>query len=126
VLIRRSLVALLDHLGVLHDEFDSVADLATHLRTLERRPDVLLSDYRLPDKQTALDVMAVMARTWPGVPTVVATGDAEAASRLAARHDIAAVLHKPVSTAELLNRLAQACEAGIGHAEPEAHGQTGS
>lgn len=126
VLIRRSLVALLDHLGVLHDEFDCVADLSAHLLTLERRPDVLLSDYRLPDKQTALDVMAVMARTWPGVPTVVVTGDAEAAARLAERHDIAAVLHKPVSTAELLNCLAEACEAGIGEAAPEVDAQTGS
>lgn len=113
VLIRRSIVALLDHLGVLHDEFDSVADLANNLLTLERRPDVLLSDYRLPDKKTALDVMALMAQIWPKVPTVVVTGDAEAASNLAERDDIAGVMHKPVSTAELLNHLARAGEVGI-------------
>jgi CheY-like chemotaxis protein len=110
VLIRRSIVALLDHLGVLHDEYDSLADLSKHLLELERRPDVLLSDYRLPDKKTALDVMALMAQIWPRVPTVVVTGDAEAASTLSDRDDIAGVMHKPVSTAEMLNHLARACE----------------
>ena len=115
LLIRRSIVALLDHLGVLHDEFDSVADLSSKLLTLERRPDVLLSDYRLPDKKTALDVMALMAQIWPKVPTVVVTGDAEAAASLAERDDIVAVMHKPVSTPDLLNRLARACEEGVKH-----------
>ncbi len=123
VLIRRSIVALLDHLGVLHDEFDSVADLANNLLALERRPDVLLSDYRLPDKKTALDVMALMAQIWPKVPTVVVTGDAEAASNLSDRGDIAGVMHKPVSTAELLNHLARACEVGIGDDAERADGE---
>lgn len=108
-LIRRSIVGLLDHHGVLHDEFDSVADLADNLRILERRPDVLLSDYRLPDNKTALDVIALMTEIWPGVPTVVVTGDAEAAATLAGRNDVSGVMHKPVSTVELLNRLANAC-----------------
>ena len=124
-LIRRSIVALLDHLGVLHDEFDSVADLASNLLTLERRPDVLLSDYRLPDKKTALDVMALMAQIWPKVPTVVVTGDAEAASNLAERDDIDGVMHKPVSTGELLNHLARACEVGISDDCEEADSEPG-
>lgn len=110
LLIRRSIVALLDHHGMLHDEFDSVADLAGKLTMLERRPDVLLSDYRLPDNKTALDAVALMARMWPRVPTVVVTGDAEAAVKLSERSDVSGVMHKPVSTAELLNHLARACE----------------
>jgi CheY-like chemotaxis protein len=109
-LIRRSIVALLDHFEVVHDDFGSVAELAAKSSLLERRPDVLLSDYRLPDKQTALDVMALMEQIWPNVPTVVVTGDAEAASTLAMNPVIAGVMHKPVSTAEILNHLARACD----------------
>lgn len=109
-LIRRSIVALLDHFEVLHDDFGSVAELAANLSMLERRPDVLLSDYRLPDKKTALDAMTLMEEIWPSVPIVVVTGDAEAATTLACRQDIAGVMHKPVSTAEILNHLARACE----------------
>ncbi len=109
-LIRRSIVALLDHFDVIHDDFGSEAEFAASLPMLERRPDVLLSDYRLPEKKTALDVMALMDQIWPNVPTVVVTGDAEAATALAFRHDIAGVMHKPVSTAEILDHLARACD----------------
>lgn len=118
VLIRRSIVALLDNFGVLHDDFGSVAELAAKLSMIERRPDVLLSDYRLPDKMTALDVMALMDQLWPKVPTVVVTGDAEVATTLADSHDIAGVMHKPVSTAELLNHLARACNLAHRNEEP--------
>lgn len=118
-LVRRSIVALLDHHEMLHDEFDSVENLTRKLGLLERRPDVLLSDYRLPDNRTALDVVAVMARIWPHVPTVVVTGDAEAAVTLAGRGDIAGVMHKPVSTAELLHHLARACELPEFDAPPD-------
>lgn len=110
LLVRRSIVALLDHHEVLHDEFESLDGLRRKLGVLERRPDVLLSDYRLPDNRTALDVIAMMEQIWPNVPTVVVTGDAEAAATLAERGDIAGVLNKPVSTSELLNHLARACE----------------
>ena len=110
LLIRRSIVALFDHHNILHDEFCSAADLASRMATLERLPDVLLSDYRLPDNKTALDVMALMSEVWPHVPTVVVTGDAAAAATLSERSDVVGVLHKPVSPTELLYQLGRACK----------------
>ena len=110
VLIRRSITALFEHYGILYDEFSSVADLRSRLMTLERLPDVLLSDYRLPDNNTALDVMTLLNETWAEVPTVVVTGDAAAVSAFSERTDVAGVMHKPVSTAELLYHLARACK----------------
>ncbi len=109
VLIRRSIMALLDCYGVLHDEYGSLVALKENLADLERSPDVLLCDYRLPNGKTAFDVMALLATVWPGVPELVVTGDAEAASELARHQDMFAVLNKPVTADELLDHLAAAC-----------------
>lgn len=108
LLVRTSTVALLDCYGVLHDEFDSLASLSEKLTALDRKPDALLSDYRLPDEKTALDVVSLVASVWPDVPTVVVTGDAVAVAEFKARGAAFAVLHKPVSPMTLLDALAKA------------------
>lgn len=111
-LIRRSIAALVDCRALVHDEFASLADLLARLATIERQPDVLVTDYKLPDNKTAFDIMACLATAWPGVPTVVVTGDAEAAASLPGQAGIVAVLHKPVSPEELIAALAIACRSG--------------
>lgn len=110
-LVRRAVVALLELQGVRYDAFDSVAELEATLASLEREPDVLLSDFRLAGGMTAYEVMALVRSVWPRVPTLVVTGDAEAAADLATRADVFGVLRKPVDPAELLAVLAKVCQA---------------
>lgn len=61
------------------------------------KPDVLVSDYRLPEGVTAIDGMELMRRKWgEALPVLVVTGDT-GAETLREIHDHRAVLlHKPL------------------------------
>lgn len=82
----------------------AAAEVATILRELDRaaaRPDLLVSDYRLPKNQTALDVAREIRQRWGEVPTLVLTGDTGRDVLQAIRTSGAALLHKPIAPARL-------------------------
>lgn len=82
----------------------AAAEVATILRELDRaaaRPDLLVSDYRLPQNQTALDVAREIRQRWGDVPTLVLTGDTGRDVLQAIRTSGAALLHKPIAPARL-------------------------
>jgi signal transduction histidine kinase/CheY-like chemotaxis protein len=108
VLVRQSIAVLLDHHGVLHEDFAAVQPLVEAVESIERRPDVVLTDYRLPEGKTAQDVIALAGSVWEGVPVIVLTGDAIAAEQFEARAELFGVLRKPVSPDELLDMIAAA------------------
>lgn len=90
--------------------------LAQHLRT----PDLVISDYRLRDGETGLDVIEEIRRTAEiQIPAIVVTGDVSASSD--ARFGSAGVilLHKPLNPQQLL-RAAEALLAAKAAPEPPA------
>ncbi len=82
----------------------SAANGAEVLKKLDMaavRPDLLVCDYRLPDKQTALDVMRQMRECWGDLPVLVITGDTGAETLQAINKSGAILLHKPIAPTRL-------------------------
>jgi signal transduction histidine kinase len=75
-LVRKATVALLEANGILHEAYASYADFAAALPALERTPDLLITDYRLPGGRTARDVVkAAKAAFDAPLPLLVVTGE---------------------------------------------------
>jgi len=77
---------------------------AAVLRQLDKaalRPDLLVCDFRLPDKQTALDVMREMRDYWGDLPVLIVTGDTGAETLQAIQQSGASLLHKPIAPTRL-------------------------
>jgi signal transduction histidine kinase len=76
-LVRKSTALLFDNHGVLHEDVASVSELEERLPTLERMPDLIVTDYRLPDGRTAEEVLkAVWKEYETALPAIVLTGEA--------------------------------------------------
>lgn len=99
-LVRTSTSALLDAYGILHDAFESCARLQAALPGIERVPDFLLTDYRLPDGATAHDVVAAVRAEFGPVAALVVTGEVLDEDKLPGDW---LLLRKPLSTAQLLS-----------------------
>lgn len=99
--VRESIAALLELWGGCFELFASYDDLKGRLTGLERVPDLVLTDYRLPGGFTAVDVSAAVAAEFEeAVPMLVMTGevmDFGGASWLAGGK----VLRKPVKPDQL-------------------------
>ena len=75
-LVRDSNASLFEAYGVLHDDVASMSELRERLPTLERMPDLIMTDYRLADGCTAEDVLKAVWREYERVlPTIVLTGE---------------------------------------------------
>jgi signal transduction histidine kinase/CheY-like chemotaxis protein len=74
--VRESTAALLELWGGCFDLFTSYDDLAARLPGMERVPDVIVTDYRLPGGFTAVDVAAAVAAEFQEpIPMLVMTGE---------------------------------------------------
>jgi signal transduction histidine kinase len=104
-LVRASTEALLVQWGMLFDSASSFEEFEETLRSIERYPDLIITDYRLGDSATARDVaMSSAAKLGRRCPCLVVTGEPCATIvPLACDHD---VLSKPVSPAELRRQIA--------------------
>ncbi|WP_124447455.1 AAA family ATPase [Paucibacter sp. KBW04] len=105
-LVMQSTEALLDAFGALHERALSLDDLRKLLPELEREPDVVLSDYRLPQDCTALDVQALVRELLGTIPLVVLTGELLSEQALAQLGQVP-LLHKPIEPVELLRCISQ-------------------
>lgn len=104
VLVRDTLAAVFSAHGVLYEAWGAIEEMQAGLAGIERMPDVLLSDYRLPDGKTAFDAMRLMHAHWGDVPTIVLTGetlDPETTQRLQG----ASLCYKPIAPLDLLGRI---------------------
>jgi two-component system, sensor histidine kinase len=103
-LVRASMEALFAQWGVLSDSVRSVAELDELLESIERVPDLVISDYRLPDRLTAEDVVGRLRShfTRP-VPCLVITGEAVANAQGTVNERY--VLSKPISVEMLAARM---------------------
>lgn len=98
-LVRRSTTALLDSYGIRHEALASFAELERVLPTMERPPDLIISDYRLPDGRTAEDVMKLASAAFEEqLPLIVMTGEMVAVGR----GWTGKVLRKPVNPETLI------------------------
>jgi signal transduction histidine kinase/CheY-like chemotaxis protein len=104
-LVRKSTTALLDSYGIRHEALASYAELERLLPTMERPPDVIITDYRLPDGRTAEDVMKLASATFEEqLPLIVMTGEMVSVGRGWS----AKVLRKPVSPEMLIAEIGSA------------------
>jgi signal transduction histidine kinase len=109
-LVRTSAMALFDTLSLRYEAYASVAELEAALPTLERTPDLLLTDYRLPDGRTAEDVVRLTTETFESpLPLIVVTGE----MRVPGDGWLGSgrVLRKPVAPEMLVAEIAAACLA---------------
>lgn len=75
VIVRESMQHMLHVVGVRCEPFADYEALAAAAEDIERIPDVLISDYRLPAGRTALDVLRLQRTVWPEVPLIVLSGE---------------------------------------------------
>jgi CheY-like chemotaxis protein/two-component sensor histidine kinase len=107
-LVRKSAEALFDALGLLYESYGSVAELEADLPTLERIPDLLITDYRLPDGRTGEDVVRLTTEAFEApLPLIVVTGEMKLPGD--AWLGAGKILRKPVSPAALAAEIAAAC-----------------
>lgn len=104
-LVRHSTLALLDALNVRHDAYDSYESFVAGAAKLERIPDVVLSDYRLPDNRTAIDVIEHARALFPSIGALVFSGEMGLAEATAGLPDVV-FLCKPLPPEELLQAIA--------------------
>ncbi len=108
-LVRRSATILFDTLGLRYEAYGSFADLDAALPGLERMPDLVISDYRLPEGRTAEDVMqSTRAAFDADVPLIVVTGEMRALDGESWLGS-ARVLRKPVSPETLIAEISALC-----------------
>lgn len=108
-LVRTSAMALFDTLDLRYEAYGSYAALAADIPTLERVPDLLITDYRLPDDKTAEDVVACTREVFETrLPLIVVTGEMQSFEEgpwLAGGR----VLRKPVSPETLVAEISAQC-----------------
>lgn len=108
VLVRQSAVALMQEYGVLFEVAASCAELEAALGDMERMPDLIITDYRLPEGKTALDVIAaVHSHFGEDIPYIVVTGEVLDLERHTAL-DRGRVLRKPIAPETLLREIGRA------------------
>lgn len=103
--VAAAMANIMEDWGILLTSAASLAELEQMLPSMEP-PDVLITDYRLPEGQTGGEVVAAVKRRWE-VPAIIITGDTAEYRLQAARNLGHPLLHKPISGRELLLALAQ-------------------
>jgi signal transduction histidine kinase len=103
-LVSSSMALLLSAHGALYESVPSFEALQELLLTLERTPDLVLSDFRLPNHRTALDVSRVIRELDPNIEILVLTGEVLSPQFLAALAP-AKVLYKPIPAVELIRAI---------------------
>ena len=107
-LVRASTEALFEEYGILYEAVGSMQELRERLALMERLPDVVISDHRLPGGWTAKDVAEIVSgHLGATIPVVIITGEVMThATELAG----AQVLAKPVAPEALLAAIAASCQ----------------
>lgn len=122
MLVRISTEALFREYGILYESLKSFDELSAKLASLERMPDLVLTDFTLSKSHNAIDVVnAVTAEFGRPIPTIVLTGESE--HRVSVQQlGSAVILRKPLSAVELLNEIRRMCpsrEIALSHMSSE-------
>lgn len=102
-LVRQSTAAIFEAYGIHYEAYGSVAELEIGLPSFEMVPDLIITDYRLPDDQTAEQVVDVSCKSLgEKLPVIVMTGEVGLIGQSDWR-----ILHKPVAPHSLLAAISQ-------------------
>jgi two-component system, sensor histidine kinase len=75
-LVRNSTISLFEGCGILYEAVASLDEAKARLQTLDRIPNLIMTDYRLPHGHTAQHVVATVWREYGlRLPTIVLTGE---------------------------------------------------
>lgn len=108
-LVRSSALALFESLGLRYEAFASCAEMEAALPSFEREPDLLITDYRLPDNRTAEDVVrAAEAAFERELPLIVVTGEMQSFDG-GLWLGTGRVLRKPVAPEALVAEISALC-----------------
>lgn len=103
--VRRSTIELFDQHGILYEACASLDELDAVIQGLERVPDLVITDYRLPNERNAEDVIhMILENVDEDIPLIVLTGEIisiEQQSKLRG----ARILQKPISSDLLLKEI---------------------
>ena len=78
VLVRASTVALFQEYGILYEAIGSGSELEERLPLLERIPDLLITDYRLPGGGTAKNIIQLISHHFDAdIPVIILTGEVQ-------------------------------------------------
>ena len=109
-LVRESALRLFETLNMRYEAFASLAELELALPDFERDPDVLITDYRLPDGRTAEDIVVATSGAFEArLPLVVITGEMQSFD--AGWLNGGRVLRKPVSPEALVLAISAVTQA---------------
>lgn len=103
-LVLDSTRALFEAVGIRFEAYVSFEQFRDGIDTLERCPDVVISDFRLPDQHTGIDVIDLARKAFPGIGAVVFSGEIGLADTLYGRTDIT-FMTKPLSPNDLLRAI---------------------
>lgn len=110
-LVRESLVHMLNAFQILTDAYASVDALQTDIGNIERTPDGVICDYRLPDGRTAHDVVQLILKQFDNVPFLTVSAERLDAADFRCL-DIVAVCAKPINAEDLIKALAELMARG--------------
>jgi CheY-like chemotaxis protein/anti-sigma regulatory factor (Ser/Thr protein kinase) len=99
--IREFTVEIMQEWGCRVFAGESGAEVLRQLDKVALKPDLLVCDFRLPNNQTALDVMQQMRDYWGDLPVLVVTGDTGPDTLQSIQNSGAMLLHKPIATSRL-------------------------
>jgi two-component system, sensor histidine kinase len=110
-LVRASTEALFQEYGILYEAVGSLRELKETLPSMERLPDLVITDHRLPGGWTAKSVLdAVSGHFESKVPVIIVTGEVK--SHLPEFRE-ARVLAKPVGPDALIAAIAASCRRQV-------------
>ena len=98
-LVRATTSALFKAYGILYEAAESYAALGELLQRMERVPNVVVTDYRLPEGATAIQVVGATEAAFGKLPVIVVTGETRPAEAFPADW---CLLRKPLSSTQLL------------------------
>ncbi|MBR1147506.1 ATP-binding protein [Bradyrhizobium sp. AUGA SZCCT0431] len=103
-LVRRATIAIFETYGILSESFATLHELQGALPSMERPPDLIITDYRLPDGRSASDVIAAVKGVFgETVPSIVLTGEVlQIDERMTTR-----ILRKPVLPKDLIRHISE-------------------
>jgi signal transduction histidine kinase/CheY-like chemotaxis protein len=89
----------------------SIQDVHDLLDRLQRPPDLLVVDYRLPNGSSGLDAVSIVHRRW-AVPAILMTGDTAPERLTEAKRSGYRLLHKPINPEDLRRTLVECLHEG--------------
>lgn len=116
--ILEAMVDVFDHWGVALAAGEDGAQVRRELEELGRRPDVILSDYRLREGRTGIEAIATLREAFGPIPAALITGDTAPETIQAIRQSGLPLLHKPLKPAKLRAFLSHLLAETSAHPSP--------